>query len=248
MERKQRFSCRGVSRRVLSLVLAFVMLLSLASGLPGTLTAKAAEPATIRVTDLVQVKVGDELTTMELYQGGIYEAAVPVSAGAATATLVINGTETEQTLTVAPEADTALYCRVRDGVLSVTEAKDMPTAALVGNFNGIEFVDGEGNRYDISAWNPSDANGELTYLGGGLFGRTFLFKTLADDVTVADGGYKVAFNDNWDWSTGDGNGNNIGLTIPAGTSSLTVLVDSINGRVHDSVRSGSFAVDRKSVV
>ena len=65
MERKQRFSCRGVSRRVLSLALAFVMLLSLASGLPGTLTAKAAEPATIRVTDLVQVKVGDELTTLE---------------------------------------------------------------------------------------------------------------------------------------------------------------------------------------
>lgn len=246
MERKQRFSCRGVSRRVLSLALAFVMLLSLASGLPGTLTAKAAEPATIRVTDLVQVKVGDELTTMELYMNGVYEAAVPVSAGAATATLVINGTETEQTLTVAPEADTALYCRVRDGVLSVTEAKDMPTAALVGNFNGIEFVDGEGNRYDIRAWTPSDANGELTYLGGGLFGRTFLFKTLADDVTVADSGYKVAFNDSWDWSTGDGNGNNIGLTIPAGTSSLTVLVDSINGRVHDSVRSGSFTVAQNS--
>ena len=245
MEKKQRFFGRGVLRRVLSFALAFVMLLSLASGLPGTLTAKAAEPVSLKVNDLVQIKVGEELTTMELYLNGVYEAAIPVSAGSATATLLINGAETEQTQTVDPEADTTLYCRVQGGVLSVTEEKDMPTAALVGNFYGIEFVDEEGNRFDIASWAPSDANGELTYLGGGLYGRTFLFKTLAADVPIADGGYKVAFNDNWDWAIGDG-GSNIAVTVPAGTSSLTILTDSINGKVYDSVRSGSFTVAQNS--
>ena len=98
MKKKKRyFFSRSVSRRALSLALAFVMLLSLASGLPGALTANAAASLSPRVNDLLQVKVGDTLTTMQLYRNGIYEAQVPVSAGTSTATLVVNGYETSLT-------------------------------------------------------------------------------------------------------------------------------------------------------
>ena len=237
MERKQRFSCRGISRRVLSLALAFVMLLSLASGLPGTLTAKAAEPATIRVTDLVQVKVGDELTTMELYQGGIYEAAVSVKAGTSTASVLVNGAETTLTTEITAEADTQVRLRVRDGYFFVVNVEP---AALVGNFSGknIHFAGENDTVFDLW-WTPEDPNGELNYLGGGLYGRTFLLSEATTEDHELE--FKVAFNDKWDKALGD-NGGNVKVTLPAGSTSFTVLADEAHWVLYDSVRSGSFMV------
>lgn len=196
----------------------------------------------IKVTNLVQVKLGDSLYTMDVFMNGVYEASVPVAAGDYTATLVVDGEETDITVSATAEADGTAILRLKDNALQVVT---VAPAALVGNFAGLEFVDAEGTRYDIAAWAPADANAELEYLGGGLYKRTFLFGALEEDLTLADGGYKVAFNDSWDYSIGDGS-DNIALTLPAGTASLTVLVDEVNGIVYDSIRSGSFELAQNS--
>ena len=237
---KQWFFMHKGYRRILSLVMAFAMLLSLCSGL--SVRTRAAGGGSIKVTDLVQVKIGDTLTTLELYRNGVFEAKVPVSAGTNEAVLVINGEETEISTALVTDVDEEIWIRVQDGVLAPVTV--MP-CALVGNFWGLNFVDDEGERFDISSWAPSDPNAELAYLGGGMYGRTFKFQPLEADVPLADGGYKVAFNDNWDYPIGNGS-DNIALTIPAGSTSLTVLVDEINKVVYDNVRSGSFTVAQNS--
>ena len=238
--KKQFLSCPF--RRALCLIMALAMVISLMPGQALRLTANAAKGDQMKVTDLVQVKVGETLTTMDLYRNGVYEAAVPITAGTQEAVLVVNGTATDTVANITAAEDGEVYLRLRDGVLQ--QVAVMP-AALVGNFFGLEFVDDEGTRYDISSWNPADANAELVYLGGGLYGRTFRFTELAADLAIADGGYKVAFNDSWDYSIGEGGGN-IAVTIPAGSTALTVLVDEINQTVYDSVRSGSFSVAQNS--
>ena len=235
-KQKRYFFSRSVSRRALSLALAFVMLLSLPSGLPGALTANAAASLSPRVNDLLQVKVGDTLTTMQLYRNGIYEAQVPVSAGTSTATLVVNGYETNLTATCTASQATTIPIRFRDGSFFVADAK---TAALVGSFKnaGVYFSGDSGNTFALD-WSPEDPNGELTYLGGGLFGRTFRFSGLSADTYVE---FKIAFNDTWDVSMGYYDGN-MTATIPAGTTTFTLLIDEANWAAYDSIHSGTFTV------
>lgn len=232
---KKQFRQGGVAKRALSLVMVFAMMLSLLSGL-GTIPKASAADTQIRLTDLVQIKLGDQVQTMDLYRNGVYETCVIASSKDHTATLLINGEETDQSVELS--LGSAIILRVQDGKLSIAPYE---TAALVGNFHGLEFVDEDDVRFDIASWNPADENAELTYVGGGLFARTFHFKALTEDIDIADGGYKVAFNDSWDKSIGL-DGGNIALTVPAGTDHLTVLVDALNNVVYDSVRSGSFSV------
>lgn len=209
----------------------------------GAPSEEVPEDDSLKVTDYVQLKIGENTYDMDVYMNGVFESKVELAKGEYAASVLVNGKATEATSTVKVDADKNVYFRYADGTLinSISDAATFHTAALVGNFNGIEFVDGEGTRYDIASWKPSDANGDLTYYGGGLFGRTFQFKTLANDVTLADGGYKIAFDDDdkWKYSFGNG-GDNIALTIPAGSTQLTVLVDEINQKVYDSVRTPDF--------
>ena len=115
------------------------------------------------------------------------------------------------------------------------------SATLVGNFWGIEFIDDAGNRYDLDNWEPTDEDGDLKYIGNGIYKRTFKFIQLSEAITLAgDGkGYKVAFNHKWDYSLGD-NGQNIALTIPAGASEWTIIVDEKNKVVYDNFRAVPF--------
>ena len=234
----QRLLSGSMPRRILSLALAVILLLSLWPNLP----AKAAEGVHPKVTDLVQLKVGDSLTTMNLYRSGVYEGTVAVEAGKSTAAVTVNGEDTQLSTEITASEAGQVTLRLRDGAL--TQVGSMP-CTLVGNFSGLDFLGQDGTPMDITNWNPADANGDLDYLGGGLYSRTFRFQTLAEEVTLYDGGYKVAFNHSWDYSLGEGYGN-IALTIPAGTSSLTVLVDEINQKVYDSVRTPAFEVKQNS--
>ncbi|MGN1308181.1 MAG: alpha-amylase family glycosyl hydrolase, partial [Faecousia sp.] len=239
MKQKQRFVDRSVLRRVLSFALALVMLLSLASGLPGTLTAKAADSLSLRVNDLVQVKVGDTLTTMNLYKGGTYEAPVAVSAGSTTAVLVVNGLETDLTVTLTASEDCTIPVRYRNGSLSTIETRK--TAALAGSFSNdgtnVRFLADDGSTFSLG-WTPEDPNGELNYLGGGIFARTFQISDLSSDTYVE---FKITFDDSWSDALGY-YGNNMSCTIPAGTTTFTLLVDALNFTCYDSINSQNFTV------
>ena len=231
-----------MKKRLLSILLTACLALTLCTGLSGTLLAKAADESSIHINDIVQVKVGDSLTDLKVYRNGVYEAMVPVEAGTYTAKVFINGVETDMTTTFTADADGEVCLRVKDNALTKVEIQ---SCALVGNLVILSFVNEAGEPFSIEDWEPADPNAELTYLGGGLYGRTFLFQSPTEDLTTLVGSYKVAFNDNWDYSIDDGS-DNPDLAIPAGSSSLTVLVDEINQVVYDSVRSGSFSVAQDS--
>lgn len=343
--KEKRVTCRHGMRwakKATAWVLTATMLLTLPTTLPQASIHAHAEGGDIstQLTDLVQVKIGDKTETMKLYNKGVYECAVELEKGETEAKLLINGEEVSgATDTVNLTEDKKVYFRLAKGNFTDSEDNDfVKSAALVGNFNGLEFVNtddradvelvsvtssqakaeddtpenvnaslapadaeeiieegdieeasesvdikeasedvdsentdiektvedenteefietenieevdentalmaegvtsDESKRYDIAAWNPADKNAELDYLGGGLFQRTFYFKELAEELEIADGGYKAAANDGWDVSWGDGDGN-VALTIPAGTSEMTVFVDTVNGVVYDSIRS-----------
>ncbi|MGN0350089.1 MAG: alpha-amylase family glycosyl hydrolase [Roseburia sp.] len=235
-------------KRAASGILVLAMVVTLLQSLPGAwLTVAAEDGISPSVSDRIQIQVGDVITDMEVYLNGVYEAKVALPAGSHEAKLLVNGTETAKTDSVSVENDTEVYFRLKDGELvdSVNQDYVVHSVALVGNFWGIQFVDENQEAYNIGSWNPADENAELSYLGGGMYGRTFYMNELAEDVTVCDAGYKVAFDDSWDYSIGNGSGN-IAVTIPAGTTQFTVLVDEINGVVYDSVRTPDFSIAQNS--
>ena len=200
--------------------------------------------ADLKISDKMQVKVdGADEADLKLYSNGVYETKFEMDAGAHTIQVMKNGATYKTKKSVTLDTAQTVYVRVINGEVqdSVNNKEEFHTAALVGNFTGLDFVDESNNSYKVASWNPADANAELTYLGGGIFSRTFKFKALEEDLQLGDGGYKVALDDGWDVSFGNGSGN-IELTIPKGTEELTVFADILKGTVYDSVRSGSYKV------
>lgn len=231
--------------RVMSLSLVFAMVATMLPNVSTTLSVKADGKVSPKVSDLVQIKVGDKTQTMDLYMKGVYETKLSGLSGEETVKLLVNGEETSLTDNFTTNGGD-VYVRLKDGILtdSVNNQdgkKLLHTAAFTGNFAGLEFLDDDGKRYDIASWKPEDPNGELDYVGGGIYEKTFRMKELADNVEVQNGGYKVAFDDAWDYSIGDGK-NNYAVTIPKGTTEFTVLCDEIKGVVYDSVRTPAFEV------
>lgn len=235
--------------RVMSLSLVFAMVATMLPNVSTTLSVKAGDNVSPKVSDLVQIKVGDKTQTMDLYMNGVYETKLSGLSGEETVKLLVNGEETSLTDNFTTNGGD-VYVRLKNGILtdSVNNQdgkKLLHTAAFTGNFEGLEFLDDDGNRYDIASWKPADSKGELDYVGGGIYEKTFHMKELADNVEVKDGGYKVAFDDSWDYSIGDGK-NNYAVTIPKGTKEFTVLCDEINGVVYDSVRTPAFEVTQNN--
>ena len=204
---------------------------------------KPGESAGINVSDRVQIKVGDKTAEMLLYANGVYEAALSLEPGSYEAQALVNGEAYADKASVTVETAGTVYFRIKDGKLtdSVNGKGLVHSAAFTGNFTGLEFVDDAGTGYEIAGWAPADPNAELTYIGGGLYKRTFRFQELAADLAIADGGYKIAFDDGWDYSIGNGS-DNIAITIPAGRTSFTIFVDEIGKTVYDDVRTADFEV------
>ena len=235
---------KKLTGRVTSVSLAFVMAASVFQTLPQTAQPVMADETedttaqlTSKVSDLVQVKIGDTLNTLDLYNNGVYEAKVALPAGESTATLLINGEETSLSDTVTLDAAGDVYFRLQNGELkdSVNETI-VHTAAWVGtigDFSYLKDASDPESAYTIGSWTPADENAELDYIGGGIYERTFYMNAVETDTDIE---YKVAFDDGWDYSIGK-DGNNAEITIPAGTTSVTIFCDEINGKLYDSVSS-----------
>ena len=238
---------KKLTGRVTSVSLAFVMAASVFQTLPQTAQPVMADETedttaqlTSNVSDLVQVKIGDTLNTLDLYNNGVYEAKVALPAGESTATLLINGEETSLSDTVTLDAAGDVYFRLQNGELkdSVNETI-VHTAAWFGTLDGFSYLKDASDpesAYTIGSGTPADENAELDYIGGGIYERTFYMNAVETDTKVK---YKVAFDDNWDNSIGkDGkDGKDVEITIPEGTTSVTIFCDEINGKLYDSVSS-----------
>ena len=243
---------KKLTGRVTSVSLAFVMAASVFQTLPQTAQPVMADETedttaqlTSKVSDLVQVKIGDTLNTLDLYNNGVYEAKVALPAGESTATLLINGEETSLSDTVTLDAAGDVYFRLQNGELkdSVNETI-VHTAAWVGTIDGFSYLKDASDpesAYTIGSWDPADENAELDYIGGGIYERTFYMNAVETDADIK---YKVAFDDNWKYSIGkDGkDGKDVEITIPEGTTSVTIFCDEINGKLYDSVSSESINI------
>lgn len=245
---KRKFHRLGSGLLIMSLLGTSVVLPQEMIPTSVVVNAEVTDSSALKVSDHMQVIVdGNPAGSMQLYQNGVYEASLNLTAGEHTVKIMKNSSTYDNGFTIDVEEEQMVYVRVKDGVVvdSVNQPEEFHTAAWTGNFTGLSLCDEEGNPYTINSWKPEDPNGELSYVGGGIFARTFYFTELEEALTLADGGYKVALDDKWDSSFGQGTGN-IGLTIPKGASKLTVYVDTLNKKVYDSINSGTYEVTQNA--
>ncbi|RKI42735.1 hypothetical protein D7V86_18790 [bacterium D16-51] len=229
------------------------ILLSAAVGITGIsfpaaskIAAADSAKAEVNVDSLLQVTVdGGSAKNLQLYSNGVYETAAEMEAGTHKVTLLVDGVEADTADITLSEKKT-VYLRSKDGKMtdSVNDTGFYGSATLVGGFNDkLVFKKGD-STFSLGDWKQDDAKGDMSYVGGGIYKETFTLEAPGTDYEVAYG-YKVAFDHAWDYSVGN-NGENVTLTIPAGTTQLTVFADSINGTVGDSVNTKGYEVVQSS--
>lgn len=114
------------------------------------------------------------------------------------------------------------------------EEETYDPATLVGDFSALTF---KNEDKAIGKWDPKDTNGDMEYVGNDVYAKTIHFAPLEKDVSVV---YKVAFNHAWTESIGaNGTDSNVTLSIPAGTSYLTVVCNHKKPNLYDSVTNGA---------
>ena len=194
--------------------------------------------------DHVQISIDGTKSDMAVYMNGVYEAKATLNSGSHKVQLYVNGkaSGSEQTVSVTAN-NTDVYFRLQNGTLkNSVKDKLIHTAAFTGSLGSVKFVNGT-TEYSISDWDPADADGELEYIGGGLYKGTFVFK----DTAAKSFAYKVAYDDKWDYSHGNG-GSDISVDVPEGTESITILCDEASGKVYDSVRTPSIVTSHNNNV
>lgn len=221
---------RKKEKRAVSLFLILALLLTLFPSVP-KVQAGVNETAVRSVTDEVKGIIGGQTVPLSLYQSGMYEGVVNAVSGSAI-TVYVNG-QVEGTTTWTTKDQTSVYVRYNSLTGEVSNSISNPgeyksSATWVGNFTGL----GVG----INNWAPEDKQGDLAYLGGGIFAGSFHFQPTSAAVTLSDGGYKVAYNHSW--NNGEA-GSNTALTIPENSSAITVFADTNSGYTTDSVNTPS---------
>ena len=178
------------------------------------------------VTDLMEVKIGSETYPLDVYSGGFFETVITLPAGTHTATLYKNGEATTQTASITLGAATDVsVCYINNGQeqFQAVKVSDYGTWSIAGGLTAL----GYGN------WDQTATNTDMTYVGGGMYKVTLTFPALAAATDIQ---YKAVMNHAWDVSIGD-NGGNVSVTIPAGSTSLTIYADLMQQKLYDNVRS-----------
>jgi glycosidase len=225
---------KGMLKKVTSILMVLVMVVTLMPDNLRVVKAESSESTTRRLDDMVQLVVGDQSYTMNLYSDGVYETTVPTVSGSAIQ-VNVNGNKvgTSTWDNVTGEDVYVTYNSVSKEVQnSITNSTAFKKAATwVGTLN---LIPGAG----LSNWSVSDTKGNLDYKGGGIFSKTFNFPALSADVTLGDDGYKVAYNNAW--NNGEvGDSDKVALTIPASTDKITVYANSRTGYITDSINNPS---------
>lgn len=183
------------------------------------------ETSDLYASDVMEVKIGDEVYPMSVFTGGVFETVVELEEKA-TATLYTNGTATDKTVDVNAGK---VAIRLTDEGLTTTPVEFV---ALAGNIDTLSD--------DYANWNPGAESGQLTYLGNGLYMGTFEFAALTAAKEIE---YKVVFGGSWGGREIADNGQNIKTTIPAGRTAFTVLVDANAGTIINDVDMSAIKVN-----
>lgn len=230
-------------KRCISLLLTLLIGLSAFTGFP--LNA-SAESVKANVDDVVSVTIDEETVPLTMYAGGIYEAGISLKSGEQQYTLSVNGTAKAENVEIKVPQDEEVYIRyyahgksgAKNGAADSVNNTDLfkTSATWTGNFTGLEEL-------NITNWTPADTDGDLDYIGGGRYAKTFKFSALKNALTLNDGGYKVAYNHGW----GHGEVNsNVKLTIPKGSTSVTIYADYIQGICTDSINQPQITINQNS--
>lgn len=234
---------RKIARRCCSFLLTFLMVFSTFTGFQVNVSAEAE---TAKVDDAVTVTLdGDDPIPLTMFAGGVYETGVSLEEGIHSYTLLINGIAKAENIELELTEPQEVYIRyyahgsddpsVENGVVdSINNSYHFKTAATwVGTLTSLPEL-------NIDDWNPADADGDLDYLGGGRYKKTFTFSPLEEDTAIE---YKVAYGHQW--SNGEV-GANVKLTIPKGATSVTIYADYLQGICTDSINEPEITIQQNN--
>lgn len=225
---------KRVSKQCLSLLLALLIGISAFWGIP--LKASAADTEA-KVNDQVSLAVDNGVVDsgMVLYANGVYESGVNLNAGVHSYSVKVNGNVKAGSVSVSVPKDETVYIRYYSHGSSDTAVKNNTVDSInnPSHFKTFGTITGDlgsiGTELGIDNWTPSDTDGDLTYLGGGRYSRSFTFSKTANEVDVA---YKVAYNHGW--NNGEV-GSNVTMKVPAGSTSFTIFADYLQNVCTDSI-------------
>ena len=230
-------------RKMMSWMLSLVMAVSVISPMEPITKVMAEEvsTATAELGDLLQISVnGEERNLMSLYSNGLYEGKAALKEGMNTYQIFLNGEQIKEG-SIEAVAESEIYVRYQafqDKVTTQLDGADgfKYPATWVGGFSQIAKEDG--SKYlAFHDWAPSDENANLNYIGGGCYQKTFTYDAMDSDKSME---YKIAFGG--DWSHGAVPGSNKKLTIPQGSTKITLWANTITEDTFDSITDGNVTV------
>ncbi|WP_196808086.1 discoidin domain-containing protein [Butyrivibrio sp. AE3006] len=199
--------------------------------------------------DFLQVRVGENTANMALYDGNMYEAVLPFSAGENTVSILVNGKVVKEKVCNASKASqdvTVRYFADNDKVVTGFDThKDgngnvVQDIKKIANWTGNFFNRAGINEFkEFGGWDQANVLSRLDYIGGGVFKRTFTY-------TVPESSISYEFKINFDgvWSNGEVPSSNATVTFPASekeTDTFVLFVNSTTGEWFDSINSGKIA-------
>ncbi len=199
--------------------------------------------------DFLQVRVGENTANMALYDGNMYEAVLPFSAGENTVSILVNGKVVKEKVCNASKASQDVivrYFAYNDKVVTGFDThKDgngnvVQDIKKIANWTGNFFNRAGINEFkEFGGWDQANVLSRLDYIGGGVFKRTFTY-------TVPESSISYEFKINFDgvWSNGEVPSSNATVTFPASekeTDTFVLFVNSTTGEWFDSINSGKIA-------
>lgn len=199
--------------------------------------------------DFLQVRVGENTANMALYDGNMYEAVLPFSAGENTVSILVNGKVVKEKVCNASKASQDVIVRYfadNDKVVTGFDThKDgngnvVQDIKKIANWTGNFFNRAGINEFkEFGGWDQANVLSRLDYIGGGVFKRTFTY-------TVPESSISYEFKINFDgvWSNGEVPSSNATVTFPASekeTDTFVLFVNSTTGEWFDSINSGKIA-------
>lgn len=229
-----------ISRRAVSLLLALVLFTASFAGYR-VHTVYGQEEAYIQDVIELQLNDGDRQYMMP-YVNACYEAGFTTVEGVNRYRIYKNGKVIEERI-VDTYPGISVFVRYfpyrEKKVLDSVNEKSMfkTDGAWVGELTKLNSQRPDNARF--KNWYPEDESGLMDYMGGGIYQKTYEFtEPLPRDIDLD---YKIAFGKGWETPTiGGRSGSNFHITIPAGTTEISVWADSIKMECITSVEAGDF--------
>ncbi|MBQ6844006.1 MAG: type I pullulanase [Agathobacter sp.] len=234
---------RHLKRRIMSMMLTFIMLFSVvATHLVPTEEYHAASNVYVAGGFNGWSTTAD---AMEQKWGNFYYKAITVSDSSTELKIVNNGSWYGQNGGDGNLAITDISGKVE--VLTNTNTKGIwintdSSVSILDTFGVYVAGTLDALGSGLPSWDTASQDAKLAHIGDNYYYIKFSFDALASDITNFE--YKIAFNGGWDGPLSNGGGNFTIDKIAAGTTELEVLVDLNQDTVYNSVKNATLINDK----